>query len=174
MVSVAASSPWMNFHPLSRSWREDKWWLLPKHWASRNAATQHPSYFWCVSVRQQDSASAHCALSAAETTEFIPPEHWPPNPPDLNPDDCSVCRGNSPWTRRWRAEIALGAQWWNIRFATKHPCDKTPSDKTPLWQNLTWYTIPRTTKHVHVIPFIWLINGLCCRTNRGSSSIFVY
>ena len=28
-----------------------------------------------------------------ETPEFIPPEMWPPNSPDLNPVDYSICMG---------------------------------------------------------------------------------
>ena len=34
--------------------------------------------------------SATTALSNKETPEFIPPQLWPPNSPDLNPVDYSV------------------------------------------------------------------------------------
>ena len=54
---------------------------------------------WCISgdtfIFQQDSAPAHRARATVEflgreTPEFIPPELWPPNSPDLNPIDYSV------------------------------------------------------------------------------------
>ena len=46
-------------------------------------------------VFQQDSASAHRAhdtvqLLQQETPEFIAPDLWPPNSPDLNPFDYRV------------------------------------------------------------------------------------
>lgn len=46
-------------------------------------------------VLQQDSAPAHRARATVEfltreTPEFIPPELWPPNSPDLHPVDYSV------------------------------------------------------------------------------------
>ena len=44
---------------------------------------------------QQDSAPAHrardtVALLRKETSDFIPPDLWPPNSPDLNPVDYCV------------------------------------------------------------------------------------
>jgi len=44
---------------------------------------------------QQDSAPAHraretVALLSAETPDFISPQDWPPNSPDLNPVDYSI------------------------------------------------------------------------------------
>jgi len=46
-------------------------------------------------VFQQDGAPAHRAhdtvtMLQRETPEFIPPEMWPPNSPDLNPVDYST------------------------------------------------------------------------------------
>jgi len=45
---------------------------------------------------QQDSAPAHHARTTVEmlkteTPDFIPPDLWSPNSPDLNPVDYSVC-----------------------------------------------------------------------------------
>src|SRR3984885_12817431 len=44
---------------------------------------------------QQDGAPAHRAretveLPTRETPDFIPPNLWPPNSPDLNPVDCKI------------------------------------------------------------------------------------
>jgi len=44
---------------------------------------------------QQDNALAHhacetVALLSAETPDFIGPQHWPPNSPDLNPVDYAI------------------------------------------------------------------------------------
>jgi len=46
-------------------------------------------------IFQQDSAPSHCAkdtvvLLDQETPDFIPPDVWPPNSPDLNPVDYTV------------------------------------------------------------------------------------
>jgi len=46
-------------------------------------------------VFQQDSAPAHRAhetvdLLCQETPDFIPPDLWPPNSPDLNPVDYEI------------------------------------------------------------------------------------
>jgi len=41
-------------------------------------------------TRNAHHAGAVTALSAKETPAFIPPQLWPPNSPDLNPDDHSV------------------------------------------------------------------------------------
>ena len=46
-------------------------------------------------IFQQDSAPAHCAreiieLLRWETPDFISPEEWPPNSPDLNPVDYKI------------------------------------------------------------------------------------
>ena len=63
-----------------------------------------------TSVFQQDNASSHCVkdtikLLQQETQDFIGPDLWPPNSPDLNPLDYNVwgvmqqrvypCRTNS-------------------------------------------------------------------------------
>jgi len=47
-------------------------------------------------VFQQDSAPAHRArgtiqLLQQETPDFIGPDLWPPNSPDLNPVDYKIC-----------------------------------------------------------------------------------
>ena len=54
------------------------------------------SVFGDYYVFQQDGAQAHRACDTVtmlqrETPEFIPPEMWPPNSPDLNPVDYSIC-----------------------------------------------------------------------------------
>ena len=46
-------------------------------------------------VFQQDSAPAHCTrntiqLLQRETPDFIGPDLWPPNSPDLNPIDYKI------------------------------------------------------------------------------------
>ena len=46
-------------------------------------------------VFQEDSAPAHRArdtiqLLQRETPDFIGPDFWPPNSPDLNPVDCKI------------------------------------------------------------------------------------
>jgi len=53
------------------------------------------SVFGDYYVFQQDGAPAHRArdtviMQQRETPEFIPPEMWPPNSPDLNPVDYSI------------------------------------------------------------------------------------
>ena len=53
------------------------------------------SVFGDYYVFQQDGAPAHRARDTVtmlqrETPEFIPPEMWPPNSPDLNPVDYSI------------------------------------------------------------------------------------
>jgi len=54
------------------------------------------SVFGDYYVFQQDGAPEHRArdtitMLQRETPEFIPPEIWPPNSPDLNPVDDSIC-----------------------------------------------------------------------------------
>ena len=54
------------------------------------------SVFGDYYVFQQDGAPAHRARDTVtmlqrEMPEFIPPEMWPPNLPDLNPVDYSIC-----------------------------------------------------------------------------------
>jgi len=53
------------------------------------------SVFGDYYVFQQDGAPAHRSRDTVimlqrETPEFIPPEMWPPNSPDLNPVDYSI------------------------------------------------------------------------------------
>ena len=53
------------------------------------------SVFGDYYVFQQDGSPAHRArdtvtMLQTETPEFIPPEMWPPNSPDLNPVDYSI------------------------------------------------------------------------------------
>jgi len=42
---------------------------------------------------KKDAHRAHAAIALleTETPEFIPPQLWPPNSPDLNPVDYRVC-----------------------------------------------------------------------------------
>ena len=50
-------------------------------------------------IFQQDSAPAHTAhdnddpiaLLRRETPDFISPDQWPPNSPDMNPVDYKIC-----------------------------------------------------------------------------------
>ena len=56
------------------------------------------SVFGDYYVFQQDGSPAHRArdtvtMLQTETPEFIPPEMWPPNSPDLKPVDYSICMG---------------------------------------------------------------------------------
>ena len=56
------------------------------------------SVFGDYYVFQQDGGPARRARDTVtmlqrETPEFIPPEMWPPNSPDLNPVDYSICMG---------------------------------------------------------------------------------
>ena len=66
-----------------------------------------------------------------ETPEFIPPEMWPPNSPDLNPVDCSICMGYAsreglslvdPWCElkeRWKLKERLLREWRVVAFVAE-------------------------------------------------------
>ena len=76
--------------------RKGRWSLLPGRASATETAyaASHAPYCWWH-VFQQDSAPAHRArdtvqLLQQETPEFIAPDLWPPNNPDLNPVDYRV------------------------------------------------------------------------------------
>ena len=56
---------------------------------------------WWAFVFRQDIAPAHQACDTVaflgrKALDFIPPTLWPPNSPDLNPNDYSICRKKFP------------------------------------------------------------------------------
>ena len=95
------------------------------------------SVFGVYYVFQQDGAPAHRARDTVtmlqrETPEFIPPEMWPPNLPDLNPVDYSICMGYAsteglplvdPWCElkeRWKLKERLLREWRLLEHAHRH------------------------------------------------------
>ena len=69
--------------------------VLPRRIADAEAATAICSIVGDVLVFQQDNAPAHCARDTVEflrreTPQFISPDMWQANSPDLNPVDYHV------------------------------------------------------------------------------------
>jgi len=91
-------------------------------------------------IFQQDSAPAHrardtIALLRQEMPDFISPDQWPTNSPDMNPVGCNATAGLRE-TRKWRrravsAPVECVAQHWtkhhrrsnrSVAYATHHLC----------------------------------------------------
>jgi len=89
MVFVISSINFMRF-----------WWHLVYGLLSKFAANwckRFPPHRNNISTLRCETWNAHhtgatTALSDTETPDFIPPQLWPPNSPDLNPVDYSVWR----------------------------------------------------------------------------------
>ena len=75
--------------------RKDKRCILPGHIAASTSLASHSLCVrgifhiptgWCPSPPARETV----ALLAAETPDFISPQQWPPNIPDLNPVDYAI------------------------------------------------------------------------------------
>jgi len=117
------------------------WWNLVRSFLNKFAAKsckRFPSHLNSVSTLPCETWNAHrtrstIALLDRETPEFIPPQLWPPNSPDLNPVD------NSVWTilqkrytthaslicnyrrRRWRMAAAM-TTWSSLAHSVHSRC----------------------------------------------------
>ena len=94
-VAVSASRDGVFAHPLLGTRRESERWILSQCCSDGYAPSWFPFCFYFVF--QQDGAPAHRAhdtveLLRAQTPDFIPPDLWPLNSPDLNPVDYSIWR----------------------------------------------------------------------------------
>jgi len=123
------------------------------------------SIFWDYYVFHQDGAPAHRARDTVtmlqrETPEFIHPEMWPPNSPDLNPVDYSIwdlgyasrestVRGSMMW-RSWKMMLLLMMMMSAEGVEAAGPC--TTSSRQRLRSGIP------TVVWMHV--FAWLVDIL--------------
>ena len=115
------------------------WWIFNNFYVSgnRNKCSLQISYLfinficdvtWRHFIFEQDSAPAHrtrntiIELLQCTTPDFIVPDMWPPNSPDLNLVVChsATCVWDQSWWHRWAVTastawvVQLGAvaDWW--------------------------------------------------------------
>jgi len=149
------------------TWRESGRPVLPWSPAEATDAASHASHCRrrvCVPI-QQDSAPAHRAretvqLLQQQTPEFISPDLWLPNSPDLNPVDYRilglmrerVCRHQSTETASHRLLVKSVSgrhrqRNWPVASATPSVCE---GQGTPLWASSVLKQAPsRATRNTY-------------------------